>query len=74
MKNLKTKLSYTLYFVLVAFLFTACEGDGRSTDKDLDTGYRTVEIDECEYLIKHTFQVGYMAHKGNCKFCAERSK
>lgn len=24
MKNLRTKLSYTLYFVLVAFLFTGC--------------------------------------------------
>ncbi len=74
MKNLRTKLSYTLYFVLVAFLFTDCEGDGISTDKDLDIGYRTVEIDSCEYLVKHTYQVGYMSHKGNCKFCIERSK
>ncbi len=27
MKNLKTKLSYTLYMLLVAFLFTACENE-----------------------------------------------
>ena len=27
MKNLRTKLSYTLYALLVAFLFTACENE-----------------------------------------------
>jgi hypothetical protein len=26
MKNLRTKLSYTLYILLVAFLFTSCDG------------------------------------------------
>lgn len=26
MKRLRTKLSYTLYILLVAFLFTSCEG------------------------------------------------
>lgn len=39
---------------------------------------RTVVIDSCEYLIgNHSggYQgYGFMAHKGNCKYCAERRK
>ena len=43
-------------------------------------GFRVIEIDSCEYLIKRTgnaygqqgFGFGLMAHKGNCRFCEER--
>jgi len=74
MKNLRTKLSYTLYILLVAFLFCGC-GNGENTI-DGENKYRTVEVDGCEYITKYNgYQRGYMfAHKGNCKFCAERSK
>ena len=39
---------------------------------------RTVVIDSCEYLIGNRALVhqgyGYLTHKGNCKYCAERRK
>lgn len=39
---------------------------------------RTVVIDSCEYLIGNTLCAdkgyGYLSHKGNCKYCAERRK
>lgn len=39
---------------------------------------RTVVIDSCEYLIGSYCGsyagFGFMAHKGNCKYCAERRK
>ena len=39
---------------------------------------QVVVIDSCEYLIGHDFAgyrgYGYLAHKGNCKYCAERRK
>lgn len=40
---------------------------------------RVVIIDSCEYLIgRNTFGsnvgYGYLTHKGNCKYCAERRK
>ena len=39
---------------------------------------RTVVIDSCEYLIgsgRESYAgYGYFAHKGNCKYCAERRK
>lgn len=74
MKNLRTKLSYTLYILLVAFLFCGC-GNGENSI-DGENVYRTVEVDGCEYVTKYNgYQRGYMfAHKGNCKFCTERSK
>jgi hypothetical protein len=33
-------------------------------------GYRFVEIDSCEYIDGYN----QLAHKGNCRFCAERRK
>ena len=37
-----------------------------------------VEIDSCEYVFivksRGYASTGYMAHKGNCKFCTERNK
>jgi len=43
-------------------------------------GFNVIVIDSCEYLIKteirgfgdYTTRAGYLAHKGNCKFCEER--
>ena len=41
-------------------------------------GYSVIVVDSCEYIVKtidvHTGQSGYLAHKGNCRFCAERRK
>ena len=45
-------------------------------------GFRVIEIDSCEYLIKKEqgteghqgYGFGFMSHKGNCKFCEERRK
>ena len=40
-------------------------------------GFRVEIIDRCEYLIKeqrfYNGGLSYMAHKGNCKFCKERT-
>ena len=41
-------------------------------------GFNIVVIDSCEYLKKDDWAgyqgFGYFAHKGNCRFCAERKK
>ena len=42
-------------------------------------GYHVIIIDSCEYIVYHEYTAatagyGYMAHKGNCKFCEERRK
>ena len=38
--------------------------------------YAVIVIDSCEYIVKSSesgYQgYGYMAHKGNCRYCKER--
>lgn len=41
--------------------------------------YNVVEIDSCEYLVKHSntyygHDVISITHKGNCKYCRERNR
>ncbi len=47
------------------------------TDRsDCIPSFRTIIVDECEYIFATPINKtrGFMAHKGNCKFCAERRK
>jgi hypothetical protein len=62
------------YVLLVAVIFCGCGNGEYTIDGEIE--YRTVEVDGCEYVTKYNgYQRGYMfSHKGNCKFCAERSK
>lgn len=52
----------------------------RTSDVYIVNGFRlrTVVIDSCEYLIGSRYEpsagYGYLSHKGNCKYCAERRK
>lgn len=65
------------YVLLVAVIFCGCESpSGQRYKQD---GYSIVEIDSCEYIEVSSMTgttSGYysLTHKGNCKFCAERSK
>lgn len=70
MKNLKTKLSYAFYTLLVAFMFCGCE----QTPKQMSENFEIMEIDSCEYIVKHYDLNYFFSHKGNCKYCKERSK
>ena len=68
MKNLRTKLSYVIYTLLVAFLMVGCEGSENDVHPELT--YRIVEIDDCEYIYISTRPFGSdmaISHKGNCK-------
>jgi uncharacterized lipoprotein NlpE involved in copper resistance len=57
---------------LTAFMMVGCDNNSNS-NIDTKTGgtiCETIIVDSCEYI------KGYnsLAHKGNCKFCAERRK
>lgn len=39
-----------------------------------ETPFFVVEYDSCEYIMRVAGYKGYLSHKGNCKFCAERRK
>lgn len=60
-----------ILLALIALMMAGCgDYEGKNQKSVALTGYSDVEIDSCQYII------GYMvlAHKGNCRFCAERRK
>lgn len=57
-----------LLLFLVFILAVSCS----APDQEQRFGEYTVKIiDSCEYLCRTSGYSGYMAHKGNCKHCAE---
>jgi len=75
------------YVLLVAVIFCGCENENKPIIKTesekvfdaklgrFDKKFRIVVIDSCEYLYTDAGNNGQTVfHKGNCKFCTERSK
>lgn len=53
------------------------KGDGNVKyikSESLKKVFKVVEIDSCEYIVAHGKFFNGLTHKGNCKFCKERSK
>jgi hypothetical protein len=86
---MKTKISnyrncFALaYVLLVAVIFCGCDEIDRAEERSKIfktavevNGYQIsiIEFDSCQYLISGVGYSQMMTHKGNCKFCAERSK
>lgn len=67
------------YVLLVAVIFCGCQESTVKEDKSIaiigGVNVYTYTIDSCEYVgwLKGT-NGDWATHKGNCKFCAERSK
>lgn len=69
-----------IILALTAMMMVGCE---YKTDAEIEeakrlNGYNIIVIDSCEYLEKSksvgNYGFGYFAHKGDCRFCAERRK
>ena len=69
-----------ILLALTTLIMVGCE---HKTDAEIEEvkrlhGFSIIVIDSCEYLKNsiHTAYggFGYFAHKGNCRFCAERRK
>lgn len=61
--------------LLAAGLFSGCSAKGPRQEvkqSDADRTFQVIEVDSCEYLYMVYGYQGYMAHKGNCRFCAAR--
>lgn len=73
---MKTNIYY-LFLALMALLLMSC-GETPRTEKDSTLEYDVIEIDSCEYImVQSRTYYGYIVtsidHKGNCKYCKERS-
>ena len=69
-----------ILLALATLLMVGCEykTDAEIAETKHLNGFNIVVIDSCEYLEKSksvgNYGFGYFAHKGNCRFCAERKK
>ena len=66
-----------------AVLTTSCTNTATQEPKEASVkqakferwhGFKVRVVDSCEYIIHEGNSNGFMAHKGNCRFCAERRK
>jgi hypothetical protein len=73
------------YALLVAVIFCGCEPINNEQQKKVEAtelndysvsneGVQILTIDSCEYVWCKNGHGAGLTHKGNCKFCAERSK
>lgn len=63
--------------IALAFLATMMVGcDKKNPDGTHEPcSYKVYIIDSCEYVgLCEGLRTDYLAHKGNCRFCAERNK
>lgn len=73
-----------LVLALLALLFDSCTEHESSQakidysiaklEKRMSKACVVVVFDSCEYVVMLEHGRGYMAHKGNCKFCAKRAR
>jgi hypothetical protein len=63
------------YVLLVSIILLGCEKDGEVVSSLNDKDIKIYVIDNCEYVgdVRGGSR-DFLTHKGNCKFCAERSK
>jgi len=64
-----------LLLALLAIMMMGCK-ESTNNDKNYATDekgytYELIVIDSCEYICTSSYK---LAHKGNCKYCLERSK
>ena len=73
MKN--TAVSIICIFICIFIVIFICsrsqEDVARSVTSD---DFAVIEYDSCEYVIRSAGYQGFLAHKGNCKYCAKRRK
>jgi hypothetical protein len=68
------------YVLLVAGIFCGCESTSYDKQPTICSNgemsdLKIYVIDNCEYVGKlRGYKSDFLAHKGNCNFCAERSK
>ena len=60
-------------FLFIFYSIQRCNNAHSDFPTEKGVGFNTIVIDSCEYLIGGSSYQGYMAHKGNCKYCKERN-
>lgn len=61
-----------ILLAVVVLMVVGCDQQVANSVTEDDFG--VCVYDSCEYLIARHGYRGYLAHKGNCRFCAERKR
>lgn len=75
-ERIKDRIIVSLVYmitIIIIFLLASCEEKEKNKENYVD-GFHVVVVDSCEYICTTRVHSGYMAHKGNCKYCLERNK
>jgi len=67
-------MNKVILFLIAMLMLTACNETRKTKTIDNVSGttFDVIEVDSCEYIIGSAGYKGYMAHKGNCKYCEQR--
>jgi len=61
-----------ILLALTALTIVGCSNQNNIAESVEKGDFSTIEYDSCEYLLRVSVSHGYLAHKGNCRFCKER--
>ena len=61
-----------ILLALTALMMVGCISDSEEAKIYENDGFATLTYDSCEYVFKTAGYKGFLAHKGNCRFCKER--
>jgi len=65
---------FLILLTLTAIMMVGCVNQ-EDVAASIEKGdFATIEYDSCEYLLRMDGYQGFLAHKGNCKYCQERIK
>ena len=62
----------TILLALVALMIVGCSNQNDIAKLVEEGDFFTIKHDSCEYLLRVSVYKGFLAHKGNCRFCKER--
>lgn len=65
-------LVYLITIILAVLLLTSCKD--YAPVKGQVNEFSIIEVDSCEYLYVTGAYKSGLAHKGNCRYCAERNR
>lgn len=61
-----------ILLALASLMIVGCSNQNDIAESVEEEDFSTIEYDSCEYLLRVGMSQGYLAHKGNCRFCKER--
>ena len=71
---MKRRLFLVLFasMALTALMMVGCSNQNNIAKSVEEGDFSTIEYGSCEYLLRVSVYKGFLAHKGNCRFCKER--